>query len=155
MKTVSLMFGGNIGDTENHFRIAAEMLRANGFSILAQSRIFITPPVDCEPGTPDFLNAALLGVWNNTAGELLALTQQIERASGRPAKHSSRETRTLDIDIITFGDEIISTPDLTIPHPRAQQRLFVLEPLAEIAPQLVFPDSGKNVIQLLQQLRSS
>ena len=150
MKTfVSLLFGGNIGDTRRVFDRAADALERGGFALSARSRCFATAPVDCVPGTPDFLNAAVTGFWEKSPRELLHLTQSIERASGRPAEHSSREARTLDIDIITFGDIILCGPGLVIPHPRAQIRRFVLEPLFSIAPDLVFPDTGRTVRQLL------
>ena len=103
------------------------------------------------PNTPDFLDRAVTGTWNGTADKLLELTQNIEIASGRPKVHSSRESRVLDIDLILFGDETVNTPHLTIPHPRALQRRFVLEPLAEIAPDWQFP--GKlTVAEALKQL---
>ena len=150
MKTfVSLALGGNIGDTAAVFDRAVSALEQGGFAVSARSRVFTTFPVDCVPGTPDFLNAAVTGFWERSPRELLALTQSIERASGRPAEHSSREARTLDIDIITFGDLILREPDLVIPHPRAQLRRFVLEPLCSIAPNLRFPDTGRTVRQLL------
>lgn len=147
---VALMFGGNIGDTAAVFDTAVSKLQEKGFTVLKRSGIFVTAPVDCVPGTPDFLNQAVLGEWENTAEELLALTQKTEQESGRPAEHSSREARTLDIDMITFGDMLINGKNLTVPHPRAQQRRFVLEPLGTIAPGLRFPDSGMTVAELLK-----
>ena len=150
--TVALLFGGNIGDAVMQFDIACRKLGSCGFSVQKRSPVFRTEPVDCVPGTPDFQNQAVCGSWSGTAQELLALTQRIERESGRPACHSSREARTLDIDIITFGELIIQEENLQIPHPRAQQRRFVLEPLAAIMPDLCFPDSGKNVAGLLRDL---
>ena len=146
------MFGGNLGDVPAAFEFALSELKKNGFDIVAESDVFVTAPVDCVPGTPDFQNKAILGCWNGSARELIQLTQRIEQLSGRPAEHSSREARTLDIDIITFGDEIISEPDLIIPHPRAHLRRFVLEPLCQIAPQLRFPDCGKSAAELLESL---
>ena len=146
---VSLLLGGNIGDTASVFDRAVASLEQGGFEIAARSRNFATSPVDCVPGTPDFLNAAVTGSWEKSPRDLLDLTQSIERALGRPEKHSSREARTLDIDIITFGDLVLTEPSLTIPHPRAQKRRFVLEPLFSIAPDLRFPDSGKTPRQLL------
>ena len=151
---VSLMFGGNIGDTASLFETACGKLERAGFLLLKKSSVFITPPVDCVPGTPDFLNQAVLGCWQGSPRELLLLTQRLERESGRPREHSSAEARTLDIDIITFGELVLEEPDLILPHPRAQQRLFVLEPLGEIAPELRFPDSGKSVSQLLTELKN-
>ena len=155
MIEVSLMFGGNLGDVPVAFACALRELESNGFHVHAKSSVFLTAPVDCVPGTPDFQNMAVLGSWQGTPRELLNLTQRIEHESGRPAEHSSREARTLDIDIITFGGEIICEDDLIIPHPRAQQRLFVLEPLSEIAPELRFPDSGQTVSTLFFQVKKS
>ena len=95
---------------------------------------------------------ACCGKWGGTPEELLDLCQRIECEAGRPALHSSREARVLDCDIIIFGDLQMTTPRLIIPHPRARQRFFVLEPLAELAPQLRFPD-GVTVAEALAQLR--
>ncbi len=92
------------------------------------------------------------GVWNGSAEELLTLCQSIERRAGRPEKHSSRQARELDLDIILFGQEIIRTERLTVPHPRAFQRAFVLVPMNEIAPEARFPDLEKTVSQLLREL---
>ena len=155
MNEVSLMFGGNLGDVPAAFAFALHELDRCGFHITAKSCVFLTAPVDCVPGTPDFQNMAVLGNWQGSPRELLALTQRIERESGRPSEHSSREARTLDIDIITFGQEIVREHDLIIPHPRAQQRLFVLEPLNQIAPALRFPDSGLPVSALFFQVKKS
>ena len=156
MKTfVTLMLGGNIGDTPRIFDTAVELLAGYGFETVARSRNFITSPVDCVPGTPDFFDAALTGYWSGTARELLEKTQQIERACGRPKEHSSAEARTLDIDLITFGMEVICEKDLQIPHPRSQQRLFVLEPLATVAPDLRFPDTGQTLRECLEKCRKS
>ena len=155
MIEVSLMFGGNLGDVPGAFAFALSELERCDFHVTAKSSVFVTSPVDCVPGTPDFQNMAVLGSWQGTPRELLNLTQRIEHESGRPAQHSSREARTLDIDIITFGQEIICEDDLIIPHPRAQQRLFVLEPLSEIATELRFPDSGLTVSALFFQVKKS
>ena len=80
------------------------------------------------------------------------LTQSIERASGRPEKHSCAEARTLDIDIITFGDVRMETEELTLPHPRALTRRFVLQPLADIKPSFHFPDDPLTVSEHLAKL---
>lgn len=151
MTHVTLMFGGNLGDVKTSFEFGLNELEKNGFAIEKKSRVFVTEPVDCVPGTPDFQNMAVSGSWGKTPQELLKLTQRIERESGRPAEHSSREARTLDIDIITFGEEVVREPNLVIPHPRAQERLFVLEPLGEIEPELRFADSGARVSELLKK----
>lgn len=153
-ETVVLMLGGNIGDTASLFEKTCSELQKEGFCLLQKSSLFITVPVDCVPGTPDFVNQALLGTWSKSPRELLALTQKTEQASGRPRLHSSREARTLDIDIILFGQLVLCEKDLIIPHPRAHQRLFVLEPLCSIAPDLRFPDLQQTAAELLAQLQS-
>jgi len=148
----ALMLGGNLGDTAGFFRFARQKLAEAGFRELAVSAPLRSAPVECVPGTPDFWDQALTGLWCGTPEELLALLQRIEREAGRPAKHSSAEARVLDCDIILMGDVLCSTQTLTIPHPRAQKREFVLRPLAEIAPEWTFPDTGKSVSEALRAL---
>lgn len=141
MTKTAIMLGGNLPDTLQQMDFALDRLQKSGFIVNKISKIFHSAAVDCVPGTPDFLDRAVTGVWHDSALELLKLCQKIEVEAGRPAIHSSRESRVLDIDIILFGNEMISLPELIIPHPRARQRRFVLEPLAEIAPNWQFPDS--------------
>lgn len=130
----AIMLGGNLGDSEKIFARALEKLASGGCRELKMSRIHRSAAVDCVPGTPDFSDAAATGEWDGSPFALLRLCQEIEREAGRPADHSSRESRTLDLDIILFGDAVIDTPELKVPHPRAQIRRFVLEPLSELAP---------------------
>ena len=148
----ALMFGGDLGDSAAIFAAAAAALERAGMTELRRSRIIRSAPVDCVPGTPDFSDQALTGVWHGSARELLAVCRKLERDAGRPENHSSREARTLDIDIILFGDAISGAPELTIPHPRARERLFVLEPLAEIAPNWRFPDTGTTILEEFKRL---
>ena len=148
----AIMMGGNQGNTPEIFQDAVEKLTAAGVRSPVRSRLFRTAPVDCVPGTPDFCNAALTGEWAGTAEELLEVCQRLEREAGRPEKHSSREARPLDLDLILFGDKRRETPFLRLPHPRAQQRGFVLMPLAQIAGDWKFPDSGLTVRECLENL---
>ena len=150
----ALCLGGNEGPVAANFDLVEEALRAAGAAEIRRSRIFVTSPVDCVPGTPDFLNQALTGEWHGSVESLFDLLQALERRCGRPEIHSSRESRPLDCDLILWGEEVISTPRLQIPHPRARQRLFVLEPLAEIAPEMRFMPEGLTVAQCLQKLRA-
>ncbi|MBQ9336263.1 MAG: 2-amino-4-hydroxy-6-hydroxymethyldihydropteridine diphosphokinase [Lentisphaeria bacterium] len=147
-----MALGSNKGDSRVHFEAALAGLRAGGFAVRQVSPYYETDPVDCEEGVPPFLNGAVSGIWTGTPEELLALCQSLERRAGRPEIHSSRQSRELDLDLILFGDRIIRTPRLTVPHPRAAQRAFVLAPLNDIAPDAVFPDSGKSAAQLLADL---
>ena len=149
---VFLAFGTSRGDREAFCRFALDELEKGNFHIRKVSPLYETDPVDCEEDVPPFLNGVMQGVWNGSAEELLTLCQSIERRAGRPEKHSSRQARELDLDIILFGQEIIRTERLTVPHPRAFQRAFVLVPMNEIAPEARFPDLEKTVSQLLREL---
>ena len=151
MPKTAIMLGGNLPGTLQKMDFALEQLEKSGFKVEKRSEIFHSEAVDCVPDTPDFLDCAVIGSWAGSAHELLELCQKIEVDSGRPKIHSSRESRVLDIDLILFGEEIINRADLIIPHPRALQRRFVLEPLAAIAPNWKFPGAG-TVSDALKQL---
>ena len=131
-----IALGGNLGDVPETFRRACEALSDAGFRIRRFSSLLRTAPVGCEPGAPEFTNAALSGFWDGTASDLLRVCQKIEADNGRPNDHAYHVSRTLDLDIILFGREIIRLPDLTVPHPRAAKRDFVMVPVREIEPDL-------------------
>jgi len=138
-----LSLGGNIGDTSSIFTAAVKSLESEGFLVEKMSPLFQSSPVGCEAEARDFLNAALSGYWTKSPQELLELCQTIEEQNERPKHHAAGQSRTLDIDIILFGDMRISTANLTIPHPRAAERDFVMVPVAEIdsaAARLLCPD---------------
>jgi 2-amino-4-hydroxy-6-hydroxymethyldihydropteridine diphosphokinase len=125
-------------------------------SPLRRSSLWRSTPVDCPPGSPLFVNAAvaLEPLAGETPESLLAKLQALEREFGRQPKRVMNEPRPLDLDLIAFGVEVRSTPELTLPHPRAHQRRFVLEPLAEIAPEFVLPGQTRPVRALLADVRS-
>ena len=131
-----IALGGNIGDVPAAFRRACEALSNAGFRIRRFSSPHRTAPVGCEPGAPEFTNAALSGFWEGTALDLLRVCQRIEADNGRPNDHEYHVSRTLDLDIILFGRETIRLPDLSVPHPEAAKRGFVMDPLREIEPEL-------------------
>ncbi len=149
---VAIGVGGNIGDSKRIFADAGKLLEKGGMSEIRMASIIVTKPVDCVPGTPDFLNSAVVGEWGGTPQELLALTQSIERAKGRPVSHSSRESRPLDLDLLLMDDLTLDEPTLTIPHPRMCERRFVLAPLAELAPDWRIPNVGLTVKECLDLL---
>ena len=151
----AIALGGNLGPVRENFCYAVSELSYGGLNNIRFSSIMKSKPENCPPNSPDFINAALTGEWQGTAQELLSLCQKIEVEAGRPAKHGFNAPRTLDLDIILFDDKIINSADLQIPHPRAAERIFVLEPLAKIAPDWIFPDSGKKVRELLDILKQS
>lgn len=155
MTAIALSLGGNLGDVSATFRSAANDLALAGVTDIKLSSFFRTAPVGCAPGTPDFINAALTGNWSGSVEELHELCRLLEVKNGRPRDHESYVSRTLDIDIVFFGSEIINTPDLTIPHKEASNRLFVLVPLAEVAGDWFFPGTGSTVNDVLDPFRNS
>ena len=151
MTNVAIAFGGNIGNPELIFNQAITLLDENDFLVTKKSALIKNPPVGCVDGTPDFFNGAIVGKWEKDASALLSLTQKIETALGRPKKHQSNMARTIDLDIILFGDQIIKSETLTIPHPRAQNRIFVISPLNDIAPDWIFPDTKCSVSEIFRK----
>ncbi|MCX8154859.1 MAG: 2-amino-4-hydroxy-6-hydroxymethyldihydropteridine diphosphokinase [Verrucomicrobiae bacterium] len=139
---VVVALGSNLGDSEAILRAAARELQALAAGGFKLSSFYRTEPVDCPPGSPPFLNA--VAVFEPLPGEtpetLLPKLQALERRFGRQPKKMHNEPRPLDLDLIAFGGEKRHTPQLTLPHPRARQRAFVLEPLREIAPDFVWPE---------------
>ncbi len=123
---------------------------------LLRSSLWRSTPVDCPPGSPDFINAvvALEPLPSLTPELLLAELQAIEREFGRRPKLVLNEARPLDLDLIAWGREVRNTSTLTLPHPRAHLRRFVLQPLSELAPELVLPGQTQTVAELLAGLRT-
>jgi len=131
--TAALSLGGNLGDVAKAFDQALSALRAHRqISRLRTSRIYVTPPWG-KLDQPDFLNMAAAFETTLSPHELLALIRKLETQAGR-VRDERWGPRTLDLDIILFGDQVIEESELQIPHPRAHERAFVLAPLAEILP---------------------
>lgn len=140
-RRVIVALGSNLGDSAAILRAAAAELEKLAASEFRLSSLHQTEPVACPPGSPPFLNAVAVFVPRpeETPESLLAKLQALEKQFGRTPKKIHNEPRPLDLDLIAFGAERRSTPVLTLPHPRAHLRSFVLEPLREIAPELVLP----------------
>ena len=153
MPLVGIALGSNLGDRQSHLDSAVARLR----SVLAglrMSRVFETEPVDVVGPQGPFLNAAVAGAFEGTARELLATLLTLERQHGRERPHPGA-ARTLDLDVIFFGEERVEEPGLVVPHPRFRDRRFVLEPLAEVAPDWRDPVTGLTVAELLSRLLES
>lgn len=148
--------GSNTGDSRKIITDAIQRLQTFSDGRIAKSSLWKTSPVDCPPGSGAFVNAVVGFVpkQNETPESLLQKLQALENEFGRLPKVIQNEPRPLDLDLIAFGDERRSTPALTLPHPRTHLRRFVLQPLSEIAPDLVLPGQGKTITQLLERLLS-
>lgn len=149
-----IALGSNLGDSREIILRAFRRLEEFTSKPVLKSSLWQTAPVDCPPGSPPFVNAvvALAPRAGETPESLLEKLQRLEKEFGRQRKTVLNEPRPLDLDIISFGRIIRDTPQLTLPHPRAHQRRFVLQPLSEIAPDLVLPGKSKTVVQLLHGL---
>jgi 2-amino-4-hydroxy-6-hydroxymethyldihydropteridine diphosphokinase len=122
---------------------------------ILSSSIYETEPVDCEPGAEKFFNAVLEIAYEGDPRNLLMELKKIERSLGRPADHPRNVSRQIDIDLLYAGDSKIENENLHVPHPRMHLRRFVLEPLAEIRPELLLPNQTQTVAQLVENLRDS
>ena len=150
-----IALGSNLGDSQKILRDALARLQNFSDEPILKSSLWQTSPVDCPPGSPKFMNAVagLIPQKNETPESLLKKLRELEIEFGRKPKMVLNEPRPLDLDLIAFGGEMRSTASLTLPHPRAHQRRFVLQPLGEIAPDLVLPGQKLTVAQLLAGLR--
>ena len=143
--------GSNLGDREAQIRLALEALRQVAETrVVRVSSIYDTEPVG-EPNQPNFLNAVALIDTQLSARQLLWNLQLIERRLGR-VRTQHWGPRTIDLDLLLFGDLVLDEPDLKIPHPELTRRAFVLVPLVELDPLLVHPESGETLLQILSRL---
>jgi 2-amino-4-hydroxy-6-hydroxymethyldihydropteridine diphosphokinase len=147
---VAIAFGSNLGDRERTLSAAAVQIAAFVDRFVLSSR-HDTAPVGVSDSQPWYLNAAGAGFTRVGPRELLARLHDIERSFGRE-RSVPNASRTLDLDLILYGSLVLNEPGLTIPHPRFRQRAFVLAPLAEVAPEMVDPVTGRTVRELADAL---
>ena len=153
---IIVALGSNLGDSPAVIRNVIHRLQELSGETFLVSSLWQSTPVDCPPGSPSFINAvvAFTPVAGETPESLLEKLQALEREFGRRPKVILNEPRPLDLDLIAFGSETRASDHLTLPHPRAHLRRFVLEPLNEIAPGLVLPGQTVSVGELLKSLRT-
>ena len=151
-----ISLGSNLGDSVATILHAMERLQELSDEPILKSSLWQTSPVDCPPGSPEFVNAVvgLVPRAGETPESFLTKLQALEKESGRRRKKVQNEPRLLDLDLVAFGNETRNSPDFILPHPRAHLRKFVLQPLSEIAPDLILPGQRKSVAELLSRLRS-
>jgi 2-amino-4-hydroxy-6-hydroxymethyldihydropteridine diphosphokinase len=133
--------GANLGDCDATMRRAIELLGGNGIEVVAVSSFRETDPVGYTE-QPRFLNGAVAIETELTPRELLDRLLAVERDLGRTRDRPRYGPRTIDLDLLLYGDEVVDEPGLIVPHPRLAERRFALEPLAELHPDLVIPGAG-------------
>ena len=148
---VAIALGSNLGDREANLAFGLSALP--GFiTNLKQSSWHDTAPVGVSPDHPRYLNGVVIGETALEARDLFDRLLLIEHEAGR-MRPSPMAPQTLDLDLILFGDKKIEEPGLAVPHPKFRERLFVLEPLSEVAPEWIDPGTGQTISALLQQAR--
>jgi len=148
-----IALGSDLGDSRKIILDAMARLQRFSDRPILKSSLWQTSPVNCPPGSPPFVNAVvgLAPREKETPEALLGKLRSLEKEFGHRPRKVPNEPRPLDLDLIAFGRETRDTPELVLPHPRAHQRRFVLQPLSEIAPELVLSGQGKTVAQLLAE----
>lgn len=149
---VGIALGSNLGDRAARLRAAVAAIRAFAEPPILLSHVYETAPVDCPPGSPAFLNAAMEIGFSGEIHDLLHRLQAIEQAQDRPAMHGRNTPRTVDLDILYADDLTLETPELTLPHPRLMERAFVLRPLCDFAPNRTLPGHVSSFATQLNQL---
>ena len=153
-KFAFVALGSNLGNSRRIVLDALARLQTFSAAPILKSSLWQTLPADCPPDSPKFVNAVAGFVprKDETPDTLLHKLRELEREFGRQPKQILNEPRPLDLDLIVFGNETRNSLELILPHPRAHERKFVLQPLSEVAPDLILPRQRKTVSELLAGL---
>ncbi len=151
---VGIALGSNLGDRIHNLRMACESLLSlhEHPGPFLRSAVYETTPVDCPPGSPSFLNAAVELTSNLAPLDLLTRLQLLEHSLGRPALHDFHSPRTIDLDLLYCDNLTLSLPSLILPHPRIMQRSFVILPLADVCPDRLLPGASCSIRAGVQAL---
>jgi len=153
----AVALGSNLGNRLDNLRAARQQIcgLTDIQPPVLSSAIYETDPIDCEPEAPKFLNAVVEFGYDGDPLQLLKNLKSVEGALGRPREHARNLSRKIDIDLLYVGDTRINNGELELPHPRMHLRKFVLQPLADIRPELILPRQAKTVRELLAQVNDS
>ena len=156
MSRIGIALGSNLGDRLANLESARKALReiATPGAPFLQAANYQTEPLLCPPGSPFFYNSVVEIDYEGDAFALLELTQAIEKKLGRVGVHERNAPRVIDVDLLYFGNQIVDTESLILPHPRIAERRFVLQPLADIRPELILPGRTMSIRELLDSLES-
>lgn len=153
--TAYIALGANLGDRQANIRAALEKLEHTpGVNVTKVSTLIENPAVGGPADSPPFLNAAAELVTSLTPTALLDALLAVEKSLGR-TRDIKWGPRPIDLDLLLHGDQVVNTPGLTVPHPLMHERRFVLEPLAQIAPDAVHPTTKRTIRELLDDLDAS
>jgi len=153
MKGIFLLLGGNLGDRQHYLAEAIRLINSEIAPVLQKSSVYETQSWG-KTDAPDYLNQVIALDTDLTARELLKRVLDIELRLGRK-REEKWGARTIDIDILFYGTEIVQQEGLQIPHPELHNRRFTLEPLTEIAPDLVHPVLNKSILSIKNELKDS
>ena len=158
---VGIALGSNLdsplGDRLSNIKLARDLLEKltpDGTELI-QAHVYQSEPLDCPEDSPVFLNTVIELSYDGSPGELLRQTQAIERQLGRDVIREKNAPRIIDIDILYFGTDLYHDASLTLPHPEMTRRRFVLQPLADIRPDLILPGDDITIADHLQHLDSA
>jgi len=153
---IGIALGSNLGDRMANLRAARQaIVNVVGDKNLLASGVYETEPIECEAGAGKFLNAVLEIDYDGDPTQLLDHMIQVEESLGRKRDHASNVSRKIDIDLLYADDLSVQNERLQLPHPRMHRRRFVLQPLADIRPELILPGQTQPVRELLAELKDS